>query len=425
MEMDPLGAIRLREERNKSGFAAFTQGMDDLGNLDTYLKDRNLTVGDERPGVFGGNWWQTWKVPKQPAATDAATPAVKGFAAFLPPKPELADIHRFAKIRGLNHDQATIDEKTSRPERDRQHELAVQDQEIKKENKEFELQKSAWDKLAQEQTQIRTRLNGNIASLPAYYAQLASSANAQEQDQLKQVIKFLESQIKADNSTLEEVEAKMDQHEAPDYYIRRKRGEFGTAGTNFMTTEEKANYARVAEELLGGSTDQPSESVILDAAIKNNMNPEQFNASVERALKKNRGNVDYKSGVTDSTLGQTGKTLSNKSAEASAKQNEAATQRKIVSLGNTKTDINNFLQNPSYSNFKLIEKRLGKYDGVETDLTKLPYVGNLIGLLQNTDEQKFNSSKNVILNDARNTLREIEAEMSTLAPPKQLKQGKL
>lgn len=424
--MDPLGAIKLREERNRSGFAAFRQGLDDLGNLDTYLKDRNLTVGDERPGVFGGNWWQTWKVPKQPVATDGATPA-KGFAAFLPPNNlELADIHRFAKIRGLNHDQATIDEKTSRPERDRQHQLAVQDQEIKKENKEFELQKSAWDKLAQEQTQIRTRLNGSIAQIPAYQAQLAASTDEQERKSLKEVISYLKSQINADLGTLKEVESKMNEHNAPDYYIRRQMGELGeTDSKPFSTDDDDIKYSEVAEKLLGNSTDEPIDSQIKKTAKENGLDLPQFEKALEKALKRNRGNVDYKSGVKDSTLGQTGKTLSNKSAEASAKQNEAAVQKQIAALRNGKIGISNFLQNPNYANYRLIEKRLGNYKAEGGILSKIPYAGKFLESFKDMDENKFNINKSVILNDAKESLLELEAELNAMDPPKTRKEAKL
>jgi hypothetical protein len=138
MGMDALGALRLHDERKAAAFDSFAKGLDDLGNLDTLLKDRNLTAGDERPGVFGGSLWKPWSPPKQDVAAAFAgfgTPQEaeptgesdgEGFADLFQrvAKPELADVHRWAKLRGLNHDQATIDEKTSRPERDRQALLA-------------------------------------------------------------------------------------------------------------------------------------------------------------------------------------------------------------------------------------------------------------------------------------------------------------
>jgi len=125
MAMNPLGALQLADQRKQSAWEHFIRGIDDVGNLDTYLKDRNLTDGSERPGVFGGSVWKMW-TPGQATEATQEDRSPTGFEQFVPEaarQPELADIHRWAKIRGLNHDQATIDEKTARPAREEQSRL--------------------------------------------------------------------------------------------------------------------------------------------------------------------------------------------------------------------------------------------------------------------------------------------------------------
>jgi len=146
MALDPLGAMRLADERKETAWSHFIKGIDDVGNLDTYLKDRNISTGDERPGVFGGSFWKAWTpgqasevvqetrppagfdqfTPEADSETDVDTRPSAGFDQFTPGaarKPELADVHRWAKLRGLNHDQPTIDEKTQRPVREEQSRL--------------------------------------------------------------------------------------------------------------------------------------------------------------------------------------------------------------------------------------------------------------------------------------------------------------
>jgi len=126
LNLDPTEALKLSHEREKGAWKSMQEGLKSLGNLDTYIKDRNLTEGREPTGVFGG-----WKAMRDPAKVEAAeaeesASAKKPVSWFGQKQPELADIHRWAMLRGLNHDQATIDEKTGRPERDRQYDLSIE-----------------------------------------------------------------------------------------------------------------------------------------------------------------------------------------------------------------------------------------------------------------------------------------------------------
>jgi len=111
MEMDPLGAIRLRDERNKSGFAAFTQGLDDYGNMDTARKEKNV--------------WERYLGEQNKENAEEADDPYAASKRMWEVHRDIANIHRNAKLRGLNYDQSIIDEQTAKPERDRQHELAL------------------------------------------------------------------------------------------------------------------------------------------------------------------------------------------------------------------------------------------------------------------------------------------------------------
>jgi hypothetical protein len=112
--MNPLAAIALRDQREQAGWDAFAKGVDSLANLDTAMKDKYISSGGQGSyGIFGA-------FRGQPSFARQESEA--GWSAF-GKQPSLADVHRSAKLRGLNHDQGVIDEQTSRPERNRQFEL--------------------------------------------------------------------------------------------------------------------------------------------------------------------------------------------------------------------------------------------------------------------------------------------------------------
>ncbi|MCL1955772.1 MAG: hypothetical protein FWF63_00485 [Fibromonadales bacterium] len=439
MEMDPLGAIRLREERSNNAFAAFRQGLDDLGNLDTYLKDRNLTVGDERPGVFGGSWWETWKTPKPAdgtASAEGATPAVKGFAAFLPPKqPELADIHRFAKIRGLNHDQATIDEKTSRPERQWQHEL-----EEKKVQNDEALRQLGY-------------LQKDIDNARAYYDDALTNERT-EQGRINSIREKMQAFTNLGLSIPEDLnrELALAQERTTNYatlrkaahdYLSGKKGQ-GNIPSKFLGIGDQQDKPPAEE---GQQVEAPAVTTVSQGKTARDFSPEikkfakgHLNENVtdfdvfldslgidetqrQKARDMYSKEVVFNQREAERKHREYMQELERRKAAGELKQKEAEMQGEIALNKNIQIGINNFLQNPSYINFKLIEKKLDQFEAEGGDLSKVPYLGPLLEFIRSTNEANFNSNKTLYINHAKDKLNVINAKLKVLSPPKNLPKG--
>jgi hypothetical protein len=172
--------------------------------------------------------------PFQPASEEAGL-----FSAFR--EPELGDIHRWAKIKGLRHDQGVIDELTGRRERDRRYELELEKTEQGQRQK-------AWDTLRQEQQNLDVRRAGVRNSLSGMHQAMAQEQDPQAKQAIKRSIGVLERELDVIGSDMTRVAKLMDDFGAPDYYARRtERGAFSGDGDG--TSEPRGEDLETIDDL--------------------------------------------------------------------------------------------------------------------------------------------------------------------------------
>jgi len=414
MAMDALGAMRLYDERQKGAWQSMQEGLKSLGNLDTYMKDRSLTEGREPAGVFGG--WKAMRDPAKVEAEEAAeaeesASAKKPLSLFGQRKPELADIHRWAMLRGLNHDQATIDEKTGRPERDRQYGLAVSKQD-------YDTQKEIAHTLAGSQDHLRQRQTGNQMALAQLYGQLSAATDEETRNAIKDAINEVKSQKLGDIGTLENVENLMDNYNVPDYYPRYKRGDMaGAENPGAADADERMiEHARHAKAFMNGAHTFPSKADVLEYAQKNNLDLTMFNKSIKEEIGTNWDNYRRNQEQQENALNMAGKSTSNKGGSISTVLSEAGLQETIKQIDNLKSNLNAFINDPTFENYQMVASSIKNNTSEEvSDYSKLPVVGSLFGLFQESKTmQEFQKDKNTLARKARDKLSEATAKLNSL-----------
>lgn len=382
--MNPLAALQLRDQREQSSWAAIEQAMNDLGNLDTHLKDRYLTTGQGRFGVFGG----------QPQS-ESEWQSVFG------KKPDLADIHRSAKTRGLLHDQATIDEKTQRPIR------------------ELEEQKQIGTVLKQEQQNLDTRRAGIRNSISQLYTALAQETDPENKRAIQKQIATLEAEGNTIGQDMQNVVNLMDSHNVPDqYYRRQNRSEIAPAAQagEITDTDMEAIDSFVNSVATDTNTHYNESQVraLLAQAGLGNLKP--FAKHISNALEakqkffigRETEDLEARKAAQTLTKGATGLTKDKAELAAEIKGTES-------SINNLKS----FIAKPEYANWKIVATEFSKLPTAEqTSLSKIPYVGNFLRMLENGDvnEASFNQNREAYAKIAADIISKKQAYLNELKP---------
>jgi len=417
--MDPLGAIRLRDERNKSGFAAFTQGLNDYGNMDTARKEKSV--------------WERYLGEQNKENAEEAEDPYAASKKLWEVHRDLANIHRNAKLRGLNYDQSIIDEQTAKPERDRQHELALKkfdnDELLRQmgyQQKDIDNARAYYDDALTNERTEQGRINSIREKMQAF-----TNLGLEIPEDLNRELTLAQERTK-NYATL---------RGAAHDYLSGKRGQ-GNIPSKFLGIgDPQSPPAEEGQQQEVAQPTQPASKTARDFSpqIKEfskghlNENVNDFDLFLDglgidetqrpKARDMYSKEVAFNKSEAKRKHEEYMQELERRNAASNLKQKDAEMQGEIALNKNAQIGINNFLQNPSYINFKLIEKKIEQFEAGGGDLSKVPYIGQLLEFIRSTDEAKFNSNKTLYINNARDKLNVIEAKLNVLAPPKKLPKG--
>lgn len=382
--MNPLDAIRLRDQREQSSWAAFSNALDSLGNLDTHLKDRYLTTGQGTFGLFGG----------QPQESE--------WQRAFGQKPDLADVHRSAKIRGLLSDQGTIDEKTQRPIR------------------ELEQQRQIGSTLKQEQQNLDTRRAGVRNSISQLYTALAQETDPEAKRAIQRQISTLEAEGNVIGQDMGNVVDLMDSHNVPDYFYRRQDRSGTTPNepqTGDITDADMEAIDSFVNSVATDTNTHYNESqvrALLAQAGLGNLKP--FAKHISSALEaKQKFFIGREADALEAK--KAGQALAK--GNTGLKEDNAEMAKKIQSAKNSIKNLDIFIAQPTFENWKVISDTFSKMPVAEKkSLAGIPGIGKFLEMFDDRDmsEESFIKNRETYRRQAEGHKSVAQAYLNTLSP---------
>jgi organic hydroperoxide reductase OsmC/OhrA len=396
--MNPIAAIALRDQREKAGWDAFNSGLDEARNLQTYAKDKKLTTGK---GLFNG-FFDSQEEP----------------GIFEPFKePELADIHRWAKIKGLRHDQGVVDEKTTRPQREAQ-------MEIQKENQSHSRQMEQWKSIASDARQARIEEN-QIRDAAMRFVQANPDWDKEGTTANETYLQMISDWSDA-TETRKKVEATAKNYNLPDWMYtdrtysegNRRGAGGGGAGNDFVSSEDV--MAIVGSTIPQGgfsasSTEITPEQIMAANTAAGNSLAARAASEYNSQLKAWREANSYQIGTQAAGQDMAGKGMGLKEQKA---QQETA----IQTARNSISDLDRFISNPTFDNWKTVSDKFTKMPQAQrTSFGKIPVIGGVLDYFnsqRDMSQEDFSANKAAYIQQARNSKSQFEAYVNSFGKPK-------